>query len=54
MIIQWMCGYTRLDRIRNEVIRNKVKVVLVNDNVRENILRLFNQLKRSMDAAMKR
>jgi len=25
-MIQWMCGYTRLDRIRNEVIREKAEV----------------------------
>jgi len=25
-MIKWMCGYTRMDRIRNEVIRDLVKV----------------------------
>ena len=28
-MIRWMCGYTRIDRIRNEVIRDLVKVAVI-------------------------
>ena len=28
-MLRWSCGVTRLDRIRNEVIRNKIKVIEV-------------------------
>ena len=32
--IRWMCGYTRMDRIRNEVIRDLVKVAPIEDKMR--------------------
>jgi len=32
--IRWICGYTRMDRIRNEVIREVVKVVPIEDKMR--------------------
>ncbi|XP_070034694.1 uncharacterized protein [Nicotiana tomentosiformis] len=35
----WMCGHTRLDRIRNEVIRDKVGVAPIEENMREARLR---------------
>jgi len=31
---RWMCGYMRMDRIRNEVIRNLVKVPPIEDKMR--------------------
>ena len=34
-MIRWMCGYTKLDRIRNEVIREKVGVAPIEDKMRE-------------------
>jgi len=34
-MIRWMCGYTRLDRIRNEAIRDLVKVAPIGDKMRE-------------------
>jgi len=34
-IIRWMCGYTRMDRISNGVIRDLVKVALIEDKLRE-------------------
>lgn len=30
-----MCGHTKLDRIRNEVVREKVGVSPIDDNIRE-------------------
>ena len=38
-MIRWMCGYTRLYRIRNGVIRDLVKVAPIEDKMRETILR---------------
>ena len=38
-IIQLMCRYTRLDRIRNEVIREKVGVAPIEEKLREARLR---------------
>jgi len=34
-----MCGYTRLDRINNGVIREKGEVALIQDKMRETKLR---------------
>jgi len=45
-IIRWMCGYTRLDRIRNVVIRERVGVVPLKEKLRETKLRWFGHVKR--------
>nr|XP_009791670.1 PREDICTED: uncharacterized protein LOC104238877 [Nicotiana sylvestris]XP_016454062.1 PREDICTED: uncharacterized protein LOC107778337 [Nicotiana tabacum] len=45
-ILRWMCGHTRLDRIRNEVIRDKMDVISVEDKMREVRLRWFGHVKR--------
>jgi len=34
-MIRWMCGYSRIDRIRNGVIRNLVKIAPIEDKMRE-------------------
>jgi len=34
-MIRWMRGYTRIDRIRNGVIRDLVKVAPIEDKMRE-------------------
>ena len=50
-----MCGYTRLDKIKNDVIRNLVKVAPIEDKKRETRLRWFGHVKRrSVDAPMRR
>jgi len=41
-----MCGYTRLDRIRNVVIRERVGVAPLEDKLSETRLRLFGHVKR--------
>ena len=41
-----MCGYTRLDRIRNVVIRERVGVAPLEDKLRETRLRWFGHVKR--------
>ncbi|KAG5569172.1 hypothetical protein H5410_058938 [Solanum commersonii] len=45
-MLRWMCGHTRSDRIRNEVIREKVGVASVVDKLREVRLRWFGHVKR--------
>uniref|UniRef100_M1C832 Reverse transcriptase n=1 Tax=Solanum tuberosum TaxID=4113 RepID=M1C832_SOLTU len=42
----WMCGYTMRDRIRNEVILNKVGVTSMMDKMREVKLGWFEHVKR--------
>ena len=52
---RWMCSYTRIDRIRNRVIRDLVKVAPIGDKVRETRLRRFGHVKRrSVDALVRR
>ena len=46
MMIRWMCGYTRMDRIRNEVSRDLVKVAPIEDKMREIKHRWFGHVKR--------
>ena len=45
-MIRWMCGYTRVDRIRNVVIRERVGVAPLEDKLRETRLRWFEHAKR--------
>ena len=33
-MIRWVCGHTRLDKIRNELIRGKIGVTFIEDNMR--------------------
>jgi len=44
-----MCGFTRLDRIRNEVIRELARVAPIEDKMRETRLRWFGDVKRSVN-----
>lgn len=45
-MLRWMCGHTRLDKIRNEVIRDKVGVASIGDKLRESRLRWFGHVLR--------
>ena len=38
-MLRWMCGHTREDKIRNEVIRNKLGVVPIEEKMKETKLR---------------
>ncbi|KAF3664671.1 putative DNA-directed RNA polymerase IV subunit 1-like isoform X2 [Capsicum annuum] len=47
----WMCGFTRADKVRNEIIREKVGVVSVKDKMQEVRLRWFSHvMRRGTDA----
>ncbi|WMV40109.1 hypothetical protein MTR67_033494 [Solanum verrucosum] len=50
-MLRWMCGHTRSDKIRNEVIREKVGVASVVDKLREVRLRWFGHVKRRCEDA---
>ena len=54
-MLRWICGHTRLDKIRNEVIRGKIGVASIEDEIRETRLRWFGHIRRrSMDAPVRR
>ena len=54
-MIRWMCGYTRMDKIRNDVITEKVGVAPIEHKMRETRLRWFGHLmRRSKDAPVRR
>ncbi|KAJ0509466.1 hypothetical protein HanIR_Chr11g0529131 [Helianthus annuus] len=45
-MLRWMCGHTRLDRIRNNVFRERLEVASISDKIKEGILRWFGHVKR--------
>ena len=54
-MLRWMCGKTRMDKIRNEVIRSLVGIVPIEDKMRENRLRWFDHVgRRPIDAPVRR
>ena len=54
-MLRWMCSHIRKDKIRNEVIRNKVRVVPIEEKMRETRLRWFDHVRRiPVDAPVKR
>ena len=54
-MLRWMCGHTRKDRLRNEIIRKKVGVAPIEFKMMENRLRWFGHVsRRSSDAPVRR
>ena len=50
-----MCGYTKTDRIRNMVVRERVRVAPLEDKMRKTRLRWFGHIKRrSVSAPMRK
>ncbi|XP_021990897.1 uncharacterized protein LOC110887627 [Helianthus annuus] len=50
-MLRWMCGHTRLDRIRNEVCRERLGVTNISDKITEDRLRWFWHVKRRQSTA---
>ncbi|KAF3652305.1 hypothetical protein FXO38_08961 [Capsicum annuum] len=54
-MLRWMCGFTRADGVSNEIIREKVGVVSVEDKMQEVRLRWFGHvMRRGTDAPIHR
>jgi len=53
-MLRWICGHTRLDKIRNEVVRDKIGVASIEDKIREARLCWFGHIRRSLDAPVRR
>jgi len=54
-MVRWMCGFTRMDRVRNCEIRDLAKVAPIEEKMRESRLRWFGHVKsRSMAAPVRR
>ena len=45
-MLRWMCGKTRMDKVRNEDIRSLVGVAPIEDKMREHRLRWFGHIGR--------
>lgn len=54
-MLGWMCGHTRLDRIRNKEFREKLGVASLVAKMRKNRLRWFSHVqKRTLNAPVRR
>ncbi|XP_026679257.1 uncharacterized protein LOC113467333 [Diaphorina citri] len=45
-LLRWSCGVTRLDRIRNEIIRSKIKVTEISKKIQERRLQWYGHVQR--------
>ena len=50
-MVRWMCDFTRLDKIRNGVVRGLAEVAPIEEKMRESRLRWFAHVKRRSVAA---
>ena len=54
-MLRWMCGKIRQDKIRNEVIRERVGVAFIVEKMVENRFRWFGYVeRRSVDSVVSR
>ncbi|CAH9081006.1 unnamed protein product [Cuscuta epithymum] len=54
-MLRWMCGHTRKERLKNEIIRQKVGVAHIEDKMQESRLRWFGHVGRRLsDAPVRR
>ena len=45
-MLRWFCGHTRRDRVRNEIIRERVGVALIEEKLTQYRLRWFGHIQR--------
>jgi hypothetical protein len=45
-MLRWICGHTRLDRVRNDDIRDRLGVVLIEEKLTQHQLRWFGHVHR--------
>ena len=45
-MLRWMCGKTKMDKIRNEDIRSLIGIAPIEDKMRENRLWWFGHIRR--------
>jgi hypothetical protein len=50
-MLRWMGGHTRIDRIRNEVFRERFGVAKISNKIKEGRLRWFGHVKRRRTTA---
>ena len=54
-MLRWICGKTRMDKVRNENIRSLVGITPIEDKMREHRLRWFGHVgRRPIDAPVRR
>ena len=54
-MLRWICGHSRMDKIRNEVIRERVGVAPIEEKMMENRLRWYGHImRRDPDAPVRR
>ena len=54
-MLRWMCGKTKMDKVRNEDIRTLVEVAPIKDKMRENRLWWFDHIgHQPIDAPIRR
>ena len=54
-MLRWMCGNTRRDKVKNKDIRIKIGVASIEEKMRENCLRWFDNVRRRpTDAPVRR
>ncbi|KAI5748064.1 hypothetical protein M8J77_021517 [Diaphorina citri] len=45
-MLRWSCGVTRLDRMRNEIIRSKIKVTEISKKIQERRQQCYGHVQR--------
>jgi hypothetical protein len=45
-MLRWICGYTRMDRVRNDDIRDRLRVAPIEEKLVQHRLRWFSHVQR--------